>query len=231
MEKSKQVVAIDPNDRQSRIFLFGEPDKCLLCNSTLYHTASAFLDGDTVYRISSCTATTCKKKNVLVYKYYPARHYHYRFVQQQISVPIPNKFPEVTGKVAKLSPQFVEVYAQALATEQLNLTQVTGLALRKSLEFLVKDYSIAHYPKDREAIQKKPLAQCIEDYINDHYLKETAKRATWLGNDETHYNRRWQDHDLEDLKILIRLTIGWLHNALLTDEYLKSMPETGHLEP
>lgn len=224
---SKQVTVIDPSGRSSRIFLFGEPDKCLLCNSSLHHPVSAFLNADTVYQLSSCMGTTCKKTNVLVYKYGqdPLRRYHYGFVQQQVSVPIPDSFPEISDSVAKLSPQFVEVYSQAVATEQLRLTQVTGLALRKSLEFLVKDYLVAKYPQDREAIEKKPLAQCIEDYIKDQYLKETAKRATWLGNDETHYNRKWQDHDLEDLKRLIHLTIAWLHNVLLTEEYLRSMPE------
>lgn len=230
---SRQVTAFYRDGDACRIFLFGEPDKCLLCNSSLYHSPSAFLNADTgyrkssVYRLSICKGAGCKKTNVLVYKYVEddTRSNHFGFVQQQVSVPIPDNFPEITELVATLSPQFVEVYGQALATEQLRLTQVTGLALRKSLEFLVKDYCVAHYPQDREIIERKPLSKCIEDYIKDEYLKETAKRATWLGNDETHYNRKWHDHDLDDLKRLIHLTIGWLHNALLTEEYLRSLPE------
>ena len=33
-----------------------------------------------------------------------------------------------------------------------------------------------------------------------------------LGDDETHYERRWIDKDLNDLKNLIRLTVNWIAN-------------------
>ena len=68
------------------------------------------------------------------------------------------------------------------------------------------------------------LATCIENYVTDPRIKEIAKRATWLGNDETHYQRRWIDKDLSDLKTLIRLTLHWIEAEHLTEEALKSMP-------
>ena len=34
-----------------------------------------------------------------------------------------------------------------------------------------------------------------------------------LGNDETHYSRKWVDMDINDLKILIRLTVTWMKAA------------------
>lgn len=225
--ESKQVIAVDLNGTARYIFVFGEPGMCLLCKSSLTHAGSAFLTGSVVYRPSLCMLGGCAKLNVLVYKYVNDIHRpdHFAFIEQQASVPVPATFPEITDRVAGVSPQFVEIYSQAMATEQLRLTQVTGIALRKSLEFLVKDYSVAHFPQDREIIGTMPLAKCIEDYIKDPYLRGTVKRATWLGNDETHYSRRWQDHDINDLKRLIHLTISWLHNALVTDEYLRSMAE------
>jgi hypothetical protein len=224
---TKQIAASDSSGIITRVFVFGEPQTCLFCKTPLVHSGSAHFSGLVVYRYSLCRLDGCSKINVLVYRNIndSGRPFHYSFVEQQVAVQFPTAFPEITDRVAALSPQFVEVYGQALATEQLRLTQVTGLALRKSLEFLVKDYSLAQYPQDREVIEKKPLAKCIEDYIRDPYLKEAVKRATWLGNDEAHYSRRWLDHDLNDLKRLILLTIGWLHNALVTDEYLRSMPE------
>jgi hypothetical protein len=35
------------------------------------------------------------------------------------------------------------------------------------------------------------VSSVIEEYIDDSDLKEIAKRAIWLGNDETHIVRKW----------------------------------------
>ena len=42
--------------------------------------------------------------------------------------------------------------------------------------------------------------QVISRYIDDSNIKNVAKRAVWLGNDETHYIRKWEDKDLSFLK-------------------------------
>jgi hypothetical protein len=68
------------------------------------------------------------------------------------------------------------------------------------------------------------LGPCIDKYVADPRIKEVAKRATWLGNDETHFQRRWIDKDLRDLKTMIRLALHWIEAKHLTDEALKSMP-------
>jgi hypothetical protein len=52
-----------------------------------------------------------------------------------------------------------------------------------------------------------------------------AERAAWLGNDETHYTRRWEAHDITHLKTLIRLTTIWIESELLTKQMKKQMPE------
>ena len=59
--------------------------------------------------------------------------------------------------------------------------------------------------------------------MDDPRLKQCAERATWLGNDETHYERKWIDRDVDDLKTLIRLTVNWVESALLTEKYAKGM--------
>ena len=61
--------------------------------------------------------------------------------------------------------------------------------------------------------------------------KKQSARAAWLGNDEVHYVRKWQDKDIEDLKRLIRLTEAWVLHSLLTDDYLADMPEGGPSAP
>ncbi|HKW51947.1 MAG TPA: hypothetical protein VJQ53_09460 [Candidatus Eisenbacteria bacterium] len=56
-------------------------------------------------------------------------------------------------------------------------------------------------------------------------MRAAAKRATWLANDETHYERRWEDRDIKDVKNLVRLTVNAVENALLMAQYVQDMPE------
>ena len=56
-------------------------------------------------------------------------------------------------------------------------------------------------------------------------VKQVAARAVWLGNDETHYLRKWEGKDLQDLKKLIALTVHWIEMEELTEAVMKDMPE------
>ncbi len=49
----------------------------------------------------------------------------------------------------------------------------------------------------------------------DLRVRQCAERAIWLGNDETHYERRWMGKDLQDLKVLTKLTVNWIHSEAL----------------
>jgi len=53
--------------------------------------------------------------------------------------------------------------------------------------------------------------------------QSVAKRATWLGNDETHYLRKWESKDINDLKTLLQLTINSIENQLLAKAYESDM--------
>lgn len=125
--------------------------------------------------------------------------------------------------IEDISSDFVEIYNQAAAAEAYGLDQITGIGYRKSMEFLVKDYAKKNYPEETNVIEKKPLAKCIEDYILEPKIKIMAKAAVWLGNDETHYVKKWIDKDIKDLKMLIDLTLHWINYEKLTEEYKKSM--------
>ncbi|MBB1378870.1 hypothetical protein H5120_12255 [Pseudoalteromonas sp. SR43-2] len=63
----------------------------------------------------------------------------------------------------------------------------------------------------------------MNNYVTDENLKSCANRAVWLGNDETHYIRKWENHDLKDLKILIQLTCTWIQSSILTKKYMDEM--------
>lgn len=131
--------------------------------------------------------------------------------------------PSVADEVKGISPTFQIIYAQAVAAESSQLDQIAGVGYRKSLEFLVKDYCISRNPSALEDIKSSFLGKVIDKYVDDPNISACAKRAAWLGNDESHYTRKWEDKDISDLKILIELTTGWIRNNVLTSRYMSEM--------
>lgn len=132
--------------------------------------------------------------------------------------------PEIPSEVVDISPLFLEIYTQALAAESYDLDQVAGVGYRKALEFLIKDYCIS-LNKDKEIkIKAAYLSTCIKDFVESPQVKLCAERATWLGNDETHYVRKWIAKDINSLKELIILTINWIQSDILTSKYASDMP-------
>ncbi|OUB32050.1 hypothetical protein BK737_14215 [Bacillus thuringiensis serovar palmanyolensis] len=112
--------------------------------------------------------------------------------------------------IEDISPDFINFYNQSLNAEQMGLKDIAGPGYRKSLEFLIKDFAIKNFPDDNETIEKTPLARCIDNFIENQTIKDVAKAATWLGNDQTHYKKKHTDKNLKDLKLFINLTINWI---------------------
>ena len=102
---------------------------------------------------------------------------------------------------------------------------IAGPGYRKALEFLVKDYLCHSIPDKADKIKQLQLGLCIETYVDHDKIKQMAKRAAWLGNDETHYVRKWEDKDLEDLKKTLELTVHWIAMEELTKCVLTGMPQ------
>ena len=62
------------------------------------------------------------------------------------------------------------------------------------------------------------LAQCITNYIDDKKIQKLAKVSIWLGNDETHYIKKFEDKDINDLKRFIDTTVYFILYNLNVDE-------------
>jgi hypothetical protein len=131
-------------------------------------------------------------------------------------------FPDT---IEKLSPSFCKIFNESANAEARKLLNVAGPGYRKALEFLLKDYLIAAEPEKTESIKSDKLQNLIQNKIQDPNLKACAERAAWLGNDETHYLRIWEDKDIQDLKRLITLSVNWIENHLLTKEFIYVMPK------
>lgn len=139
------------------------------------------------------------------------------------SVPIKYVPPELFPEVVEISPSFKIIYEQAFAAEANQLDEISGVGFRKALEYLIKDFCIHKNPEKEDNIKSSFLGNVIETYVDDVNLKACASRAVWLGNDETHYVRKWEDKDIKDLKILIDLSCVWVRSNILTEKYLQEM--------
>jgi len=206
------------------------PDECPLCH---HHVHAELLAASIKHPPSRreveiafrCTRDECQAVFVGYYKGQrtepsPTDPEPYALVR---TAPIMLTTEEFSEEIRELSPTFVAVYNQALAAEGAGLDQLTGIGLRKALEFLVKDLAIWLRPDAKTEIEKAYLGVCIDRFIDDVHLKECARRAVWLANDETHYMRKWNDKDITDLKRLARLTINWAENVILTKRYVDKM--------
>ena len=191
------------------------PDICPHCyKHQVPKYISALQHYRTIETFFQCTSTDCNKGFIAYY------HNEY-FKGTSIGTFLEKEFSEI---IKTTSPLFSIIYNQAYFAEQNNLNQITGVGFRKALEFLIKDYAIKNNSSEEESIKKAPLMQVINKYITDTNIKNVATRAVWLGNDETHYIRVWEDKDLSFLKKLIDLTIHWIEAEELTKTIIEEMP-------
>jgi hypothetical protein len=167
-----------------------------------------------------CTNRKCMKMFIGQYKRPASATTSFRYIK---SVPIKYVAPTIFPEVEEISPSFKTIYGQAYAAESNQLEEIAGVGFRKALEFLIKDYCIHKNPSDEHLIKSTMLGNVIDRYVDDANLKACAKRAAWLGNDETHYVRKWENKDISDLKTLIDLSCVWVKSNILTEKYLHEM--------
>ncbi|MGH9718448.1 MAG: hypothetical protein ACRD4R_17195 [Candidatus Acidiferrales bacterium] len=136
---------------------------------------------------------------------------------------------EYSKIVSAISKDFCNIANEAHKAEKSGLLLVAGPGYRKALEFLIKDYLLKLYTgaEEREKIEQMQLGSCIANYVKNDRINQAAARAAWLGNDETHYVRKWEGKDLSDLKRLIQLTVLWIEMEQMTDEAIRDMPQRG----
>src|SRR5690606_21678693 len=118
--------------------------------------------------------------------------------------------------------RFVKTYLQSLVAENSGLDEWAGRGVRKAIEYLVKDWAIQSKPEDRDKIESSWLGAVIKDYYNGD-LKEILERATWLGNDQAHYNRLFEEYDIDVLKELIALIMVELDRQHKMKHYIATI--------
>ncbi|MCO4477662.1 hypothetical protein Si004_00404 [Streptococcus infantarius subsp. infantarius] len=184
------------------------PSKCPHCGRTMspQHVGESISTDSSDFRdegrfsiIFRCPFEDCLKYFVIEYIHNTQNGA--KMVNYSYRPPIKVKLPK---NIEKVSQTFVEIYSQATVAEQEKLDQIAGVGYRKAAEFLIKDYTILKNPEDKETIKKNMLGKVIADYLDDFpKLQALAKSVAWIGNDETHYIRRHDDKDIQDLKRFI----------------------------
>ncbi len=187
----------------------GLPNECPFCHQiiTPHILCAAHKGEDTLQVFFSCPNNKCQNAFIGYYDFLRTlQEWHFNGTLTKGDI-VECQF---SNEIKELSETFVCIYNEAYFAEQEKLFEICGVGYRKALEFLIKDYSVKKNPNDEEKIKRMPLAQCIEKYIDNPKIKSAAQRAVWLGNDETHYIRKWADKDLSDLKDLIKAAVFYI---------------------
>ena len=108
---------------------------------------------------------------------------------------------------------------QSFDAEQNSYFELAGSGYRNAIEVLIKDFAIQELKAPEKEVCKKSLSQAIEAYLPNINASVSADVTRVLGNDYTHYERRYEDVDFHVLKRYLQIFIN-----SIDCEYLISHP-------
>ena len=220
--------------------IFDEYDICPCCHKgvqpeMIAHAMGEKIDNhyDTLTVIWKCPIKTCKKNVVALYAFASnaQSHSNYKFVEFLNGSPALPIWPDFLQHMENGNPddpaisessKFTDIYRQALTAEFKGLNEIAGIGYRRAFEFLVKDFAIMEHPTEKENIMNMLLVSVVKKYFPPEYLP-LMERAAWLGNDETHYERKHPDFDLQDLKRVMSYVITDLDGKKQREKIVKTL--------
>jgi len=246
-----KISALDEQNKKRLVTIDRIPGKCPLCRRTITPEMSdAFYRWDWATQINlqivfRCPLEDCR--NVFI-GYYIQKSTDLFLNHLKPQRALKETFPRI---ITWYSKSFIDLYNQAYCAEQSELPDVAGAGYRKAFEFLIKDYLLTKNLRDEKKYREyflegadvdksilRPKSNKVQKSIKDAFLgtliekkikvtriREIAKRAAWLGNDATHYQKRWINKDLGDLKTMIHWTVTWIDNDESTRQLIDGMPE------
>lgn len=116
--------------------------------------------------------------------------------------------------IEKISPRFIEVYNQALRAKDNKDLNLAAIGYRSELEILIKDYAINELNEPPEKVIKLKLFEAISNYLPENMLS-TADVVRILGNDHTHYERKYPELDFNLLQKYMDIFINLVQTKLL----------------
>lgn len=138
--------------------------------------------------------------------------------------PLPIEERIFSKEIQSISPNFQNLYNEALKSEQYELNNICGLAYRRSFEFLIRDFACYLNPDKTNEISKDndfsnvicnriPNKACFDD------IKDISKRTWWIGSDYAHYNKKYEENDIDDIKNMIDLIVSNIESYVKTEKY------------
>lgn len=128
----------------------------------------------------------------------------------------PTILPE---KIRELSPRFSELYSQSYTAEQNNHTELAGSGYRNAIEVLIKDFAIKKLNAPEEEVCKMDLYTAIGTYLKEVNIDTSAADVIRvLGNDYTHYQRKYDGIDFVVVKRYLEIFIQQIETKLLLME-------------
>ncbi len=198
------------------------PENCPLCQQTY----AVEIIHASVYRPHS------QEHPLFVLNHCPRCHNSFLTVHKRLSpageIPIrfnsPRVFPGKNAlsfppEIEGLSPRFVTIYRQAAAAEAGKLYDICGIAYRKALEHLIKDFMCHDQPDLKATILAEPLAGTIKR-IQYEPLRVLAERCAWIGNDAAHVVSKHPDRDISDMRKFIRAMETFISAQLAYEDAL-----------
>jgi len=209
-------------------------DMCPVCHvaaEPAMYTAFALGRGDKAHMLEvvyRCPRNECRAAYISLFARPRDNHGRYEgpfsFRRSEPSKP---EEPDLPEAVVAMSPRFVEVYAQAFAAEAYGLIEIAGPGYRKALEMLIKDFIGGHLvggAEERAQVTNNTrLGAIVDQYFGTSKLSQVLHRVAWLGNDEVHYARRWDDKDLADLHALLKIAVNMIDTELVASAYINGM--------
>lgn len=145
-------------------------------------------------------AKCCKKHLIVTYLYEDEK---FKFLSMYPN-PLPSALP---NGLHKISPRFIRLYADSERVYSDNMFELAGSGFRNALEILIKDYAIVELGEDKDKISKMDLFTAIDKFLPDPMLKNAADVVRILGNDYTHYERKYEQYDVDLLKTYLDIFI------------------------
>ncbi len=190
------------------------PDSCPVCHRTaviepeiphpMLIPPSAQARKKRLQLLCRCPSAECGSLFIAEYDRQAGGGQRHLYVVRRFAPFTPRPF-EVFEGVADVSPNFVKIVNEATQADQHRLLSIACIGFRRALKCLIKDHCIRQNPEHTALIKKMPLGRCIAEYVKEAKLRQAAEPFTWLGTDESQYERTWTDQDLVVLKNLISL--------------------------
>lgn len=142
----------------------------------------------------------------------------------------PNKYHEKNFSecIQTLSINFTNCFNQSLKAQSEELDYLVGAGLRKSLEYLVKDFVSYIMPEKSDEIRmdnnlSNIICNRLPKNLEFDGIKELAKRVWWVGSDYAHTSKKYDEYDEYDLITLLELLVLEIERYFKKKEYISNI--------